>query len=162
MYRTPRTAMRHSTVRLVCLFLLLTVSITVARRFIPGGRRLIPTSESHRGFTCWAFYAHRQSSGTSTRFSISPQHDVAPVSITEPDVSFQAARRFIPSGLSVDTTIFFPPLPERKCQQSERTFSQCLMCTSRTTSRSCCGDFNTKPRLRPVRVLLFFRWFALL
>ena len=100
--------MRHSTVRLVCLFLLLTVPITVARRFIPGGRRLIPTSESHRGFTCWAFYAHRQSSGTSTRFSISPQHDVAPVSITGPDVSFQAARRSIPSGLSVDTTIFFP------------------------------------------------------
>ena len=43
-----------------------------------------------------------------------------------------------------------------QCQQSERTFSQCLMCTSRTTSRYCCGDFNTEPRLRPVRVLLSF------
>ena len=141
--------MRHSTVRLVCLFLLLTVPITVARRFIPGGRRLIPTSESHRGFTCWAFYAHRQSSGTSTRFSISPQQDVAPVSITGPDVSFQAARCSIPSGLSVDTTIFF------QCQQSERTFSQCLMCTSRTTSRYCCGDFITEPRPRPALVFYF-------
>ena len=101
---TYRDAPQHSTV--VCLFpsqsptllLLLMAHKTVTRRFIPGGRRLIPTSESHRGFTCWAFYAHRQSSGTSTRFSISPQHDVAPVSITGPDVSFQAARRSIPSS----------------------------------------------------------------